>query len=152
MKKITCILMLLISGFLAESCISYLLSRERKKEFEAYVSVNGEMRTYEKKVPTNIFDMRHRDHVYFYLPDESREHAEASISFYVPQNDPQPRLGFSLEIDSDSDCFYTNTRYTDLRGPSNGISFNNKVFSEFLEGSWVKFSYPSKLQVTSFFI
>jgi hypothetical protein len=150
MKKITCILMLLISGFLAESCISYLLSRERKKEFEAYVSVNGEMCTYEKNVP-NIFDMRHRDHVDFYLPDESREHAKASISFDVPQNDPQPRLGFSLEIDSDSDCFYTNTRYTDLRGPSNGISFNNKVFSEFLEGSWVKFSYPSETSSDVFF-
>ena len=123
MKKITCILMLLISGFLAESCISSLLKRERKKVFEAYVSVNGEMRTYEKKVP-NIFDMRQRDNVYFSLPDESREHAKASISFDVPQNDPQPRLGFSLNIESDSDCFYTNTRYTDFKSNSY-IIFNN---------------------------
>ena len=147
MKKITCILMLLISGFLAESCISSLLKRERKKVFEAYVSVNGEMRTYEKKVPTNIFDMRNRDQVDFYLPDESREHAEASICLY---DKPYFQLCFDLMVESDSDCFYTNTRYTDFKSNS-CINFNDMALSEFLEGSWVKFSYPSETSSDVFF-
>ncbi len=146
MKKLICILMLLISGCLAESCISYLLSREPKKEFEAYVSVNGEMCTYEKYLSGRIYDPKNTDAVGFGLPNEVFEHAIADIHLHE-----SPKFNFSLHLESDSDCFYTNTQYTNIRPGISYINFHNMALDEFLGGSWVKFSYPSEASTDVFF-
>ena len=140
MKKISWLLLLLVSVFFAESCISSLLNKdsevEEEKEYEAFVTINGKKYSSWKNIS---FFGEDTDQVALYSPGEFHEHsfAAVNISHYYPIY-----FKFCLEAESDTDYFHTNTRYTDFQRFT--LSVDKMSFDNALEGSWVRFTYPAK--------